>query len=346
MSPVTKVIDPLLEKGRRLFDHSVVKEMKRRAARAFSRLTPVYDRTNLIKPGAKLLMTMGRDENTRIPYFLDYYRKLGIDHFLFVDNQSDPPMADILANEPDVSLWHTDEAYEKTRFGVDWMNALLGAYAVGHWTLTVDLDEFFVYPFMASRSYRELLAFLDDSEKSSFYTLLVDMYPQGSISGAQVPLGESPLDYAPYFDRLGYYSKKSSHEDVYVRGGPRLRAFNAGNYSAAPSLNKIPLIKWQSRFAYYLSTHVAYPTFLNHAHRKHQHPTGALLHFKFVSSFREKIDAAIRLKNHYSDSGEYRKYLDHLQHSEDFSLHSAISAKYEGPESLIEANIMTPGCWQ
>jgi hypothetical protein len=346
MSPASSILDRIQERRRRLFWHPVVKEMKKRAAGSFRDLKPVYDRTHLIKPGARLLMTMGRDENIRIPYFLDYYRKLGIDHFLIVDNESDPPMADVLAGESDVSLWHTREAYQETRFGVDWMNALLGAYAVGHWTLTVDLDEFFVYPFMGSRSYGELLAFLDDSEKPGLYTLLVDMYPSGPIADAQVPSGESPLDHAPYFDRIGYYSMKSGHEDVYVRGGPRLRAFNSGNYAAAPSLNKTPLIKWRSGYAYYLSTHVAYPAVLNHPHRKYHEPTGALLHFKFVSSFREKIDHAIRLRNHYSGSLEYEKYLDQLRHSEDFSLHSEVSVKYEGPESLIAAGIMTAGCWK
>ena len=346
MSPVTQVIDHFKESRRRLFWHPLVKDMKRRAVRAAKHLTPVHDRTHLIKPGAKLLMTMGRDENSRLPYFLEYYRKLGIDHFLIVDNQSDPPMADIMANEPDVSLWHSDEGYADTRYGVDWMNALLSKYAVGHWVLTVDLDEFFVYPFMGSRSYGELLSFLDDSEKPSLFTLLVDMYPEGPIADAHVPAGDSPLAHAPWFDRAGYYATKGGHGDTWVRGGPRLRAFNSSDFSAAPSINKTPLIKWQSGYAYYLSTHVAYPALLNHAHRKYHEPTGALLHFKFVSSFREKIDHAIRMRNHYSDSGEYQKYLDRLQHSEDYSLHSALSAKYEGPESLIEANIMTAGCWK
>ncbi len=346
MSPVTQVIDQFKESWRRLFWHPVVKDMRRRAVRADRHLKPVHDRTHLIKPGAKLLMTMGRDENTRIPYFLEYYRKLGIDHFLFVDNQSEPAMADIMANEPDVSLWHSDEAYADTRYGVDWMNALLSKHAVGHWVLTVDLDEFFVYPFMASRSYGELLSFLDDSEKPSLFTLLVDMYPEGPIADAHVPVGESPLAHAAYFDRAGYYATKGGHGDTWVRGGPRLRAFNSSDFSAAPSINKTPLIKWQSGYAYYLSTHVAYPALLNHAHRKYHEPTGALLHFKFVSSFREKIDHAIRMKNHYSDSGEYQKYLDHLQHSEDYSLHGALSAKYEGVESMIETNIMTAGCWK
>lgn len=346
MSPVTRVLESIHERRRRLFWHANVKEMKRRADRSFPNLTPVYNRTSRIRPGAKLLMTMGRDENARIPYFLEYYRNLGVDHFLFVDNESDTPMADVLAKEEDVSLWHTKESYAQTRYGVDWMNALLGAYAVGHWTLTVDLDEFFVYPFMESRSYKELLSYLTDSEKNSFYTLLVDMYPQGSIADAHVPAGESPLKYAPYFDKLGYYSIKGGHEDTFVRGGPRLRAFNTENYGAAPALNKIPLVKWASRFTYFLSTHVAYPAVLNHAHKRNHEPTGALLHFKFVSSFREKIDHAIKHKNHYNGSAEYQKYLNRLESSENYSLYSPVSALYEGPESLVRANIMTPGCWK
>ena len=346
MPPLTKIIHPLLEKRRSLFWHPIVKDMKRRASRSLAKLTPVHDHTGRIRPGDRILMSMGRDENTRLPYFLDYYRKLGIDHFLIVDNLSDPPMADILAGQPDVSLWATSESYAGTRFGVDWMNALLGKYAVGHWALTVDLDEFFVYPFMESRSYGELLAFLDDLEKPSFYTLLVDMYPEGSINSAHVPSGEPPLDYAPYFDRLGYYITKGGHKDSWARGGPRLRVFNPSDYKAAPSLNKTPLIKWQSGYAYYLSTHVAYPMLLNRVHAKFHEPTGALLHFKFVSSFREKIDQAIKLKNHYNDSREYQKYLDQLEHSEDYSLFSAVSEKYEGPDSLIKANLMTSGCWK
>jgi Glycosyl transferase family 2 len=331
---------------RGFFFPASVKEMKRRAKRSMPKLKPVQDHTSRIKPGARLLMTMGRDENPRIPYFLDYYRRLGIDHFLIVDNQSENPMADLLAGQPDVSLWHTSEGYAETRFGVDWMNALLGAYAVGHWVLTVDLDEFLVYPYMETRSYQELLSFLDDLERPSFNTLMIDMYPEGPISSAHVPAGEAPLDYAPWFDRRGYYMARGGYGDTWVRGGPRLRAFNTADFSAAPSINKIPLVKWRPHFAYYSSTHAAYPARLNRAHREYHEPTGALLHFKFVSSFREKIDMAMRLRNHYDNSREYEKYLEHLRHSEEYSLHTPMSLRYEGSRSLVEANLMTPGGWR
>jgi Glycosyl transferase family 2 len=340
------MIYKFIARCRRLFQHPKVWEMKRRAARSMKNLQLIQNHTSRIKPGDRLLMTMGRDENRRIPYFLEYYRKLGIDHFLFVDNSSLQPMAEVLSGEPDVSLWRTEESYADTRYGVDWMNALLSKYAVGHWTLTVDLDEFFVYPFMETRSFDDLISFLEDIEKPSMFSMLVDMYPKDSICSTHVPVGESPLDHAPYFDRTGYYQVDGGYEDTYVRGGPRLRVFNANDINAAPALNKIPLIKWRARYVYYLSTHVAYPTFLNHAHRGFHEPTGALLHFKFISSFREKIDQAISLQNHYNSSHEYQKYLDHLKESENFTLYGPVSTRYVDSHSLIETNLMTPGCWK
>lgn len=340
------LIDPLLAKYRRLRWPAIVKEMKKRAARSEPRLVPVQDHTSRIRPGDRLLMTMGRDENPRIPFFLEFYRTLGIDHFLFVDNDSETPMAEVLAGQEDVSLWRTDESYAGTRFGVDWMNALNGRHGIGHWVLTVDLDEFFVYPMMDTRSFGELLAYLDDADRQSMFTLMVDLYPQGAVADARVAVGEAPWKQAPYFDRIGYYTARSTHKDSYTRGGPRLRAFNAANFPGAPALNKTPLIKWRENTVYYLSTHVAYPTTINPAHDKQHQPTGALLHCKFVSSFREKAEQAVRLRNHYNDSGEYQKYLDRLRKSEEFSLFTPISAEYTGPESLIEAGIMTAGGWR
>lgn len=339
------LIDPILGKYRSLFWPAIVKEMKKRAATSAPKLVPVQDHTSKIRPGDRLLMTMGRDENPRIPFFLEYYRGLGIDHFLFVDNESEIPMAEVLAGHPDVSLWRTDESYAATRFGVDWMNAINSRHGVGHWVLTVDLDEFFVYPRMRTRSYGELLAYLQDAERQSMFTLMVDLYPKGAVADAHVEAGEAPWNHARYFDRIGYYTARSTHKDSYTRGGPRLRAFNAGNFAGAPALNKTPLIKWRQDTVYYLSTHVAYPTSINAAHNKQCQPTGALLHCKFVSSFREKAEQAIRLKNHYNESGEYLKYLDRLRKSEEFSLFTRISAEYTGPDSLVEAGIMTSGGW-
>lgn len=313
---------------------------------AWSMMKPVYDRTSRIAPGEHLLMTMGRDENLRIPHFLDHYRSLGIDHFLFVDNLSRAPMADMLAAEDDCSLWWTNQPYENARWGVDWMNALLPRFAKGHWCLTVDLDEYFVFPHIESRSLRELTHHLDDIGKPSLYSLLIDMYPEGPIDDALLHPGQDPLEIAPLFDGSGYHAQKSNNGTILVRGGPRLRSINDGALEGAPAINKIPLVKWNHGYSYNLSTHELYPTNLNHAHHQGIHtPTGALLHFKFLSTFREKVSQAIEEGNHYNNSSEYQQYQKHIDAVECFRLDSEVSTSYTGSASLLDHNLITSGHW-
>ena len=48
-------------------------------------LTAVQDGTGAMPAGPILFSTV-RNEAVRLPYFLDYYRRLGIVHFLIVEN--------------------------------------------------------------------------------------------------------------------------------------------------------------------------------------------------------------------------------------------------------------------
>ena len=56
------------------------------------------DRTAAIKKSQVLLFTTIKDEYIRLPYFLEYYRNLGVGHFLFVDNGSSDEGPDYLKN--------------------------------------------------------------------------------------------------------------------------------------------------------------------------------------------------------------------------------------------------------
>jgi hypothetical protein len=141
-------------------------ERKRWRARAFlkrSQLGPVVDRTASIGRRDILLFCTVRNDRIRLPYFLKYYRTLGIQHFLFVDNGSDDGTGDYLAQQPDVSLWTTTASYKKARFGADWMNWLLRHHGSDHWCLTVDSDEFLIYPFCDTRPLDALTDWFDAS---------------------------------------------------------------------------------------------------------------------------------------------------------------------------------------
>ena len=154
---------------------------KLRAFRKRHELKPVSVQTDKIKSDDIILFSTLRNERIRLVYFLRYYRNLGVDHFIFVDNDSDDGTREFLADQPDVSLWTTKKSYKSARFGVDWLNWLQRKYGHKHWTLTVDVDEFLVFPFSDTRSLRALTDWLDASSILSFSAMLLDMYPKGRL---------------------------------------------------------------------------------------------------------------------------------------------------------------------
>ncbi|WGH80314.1 glycosyltransferase family 2 protein [Jannaschia ovalis] len=282
-----------------------------RALRRRRQLAPVRNRTDTVARGAILCFTTVRNERVRLPYFLDYYRKLGVDHFLFVDNDSTDGTRDYLAAQPDVSLWTTKASYAKARFGVDWLNWLQRQYAHRHWCLTVDVDEFLVYPFCDTRPLRALTDWLDASQVRSFGAMLLDMYPKGPIGAQTYAEGQDPFEIAAWFDSGNYVIERNSRfGNLWIQGGVRARSFFAETPKKAPALNKIPLVKWSREFVYTSSTHQLLPRGLNLTYDGHggEKTTGVLLHAKFLNMIVDRAEEEARRSEHYRGGAEYAAY--------------------------------------
>src|SRR6056297_1651671 len=114
---------------RRKYHQAILRQERLRIwARGLRRqveLRPLVRRTDRIKRRDILLFCTLRNERIRLPWFLDYYRRLGVAHFLFVDNGSTDGGAEYLAEQDDVSVWTTQASYKRSRFGMDWLNGLL-----------------------------------------------------------------------------------------------------------------------------------------------------------------------------------------------------------------------------
>ena len=65
-------------------------------------LTRVDDRPMLLDADRIRVLTVIRNERWRLPWFLDYYRGLGVDEFYFVDNDSTDGSLEYLRDQPDV----------------------------------------------------------------------------------------------------------------------------------------------------------------------------------------------------------------------------------------------------
>ncbi len=287
------------------------KRLRFRAFRKRRELHSHSDRTRKIARSAVLLFSSVRNERIRLPYFLEYYRNLGIGHFLMVDNGSTDGTQEYLSAQPDVSLWLTNASYEASRYGMDWVNWLLARYGHRHWTLAVDVDEFFVYPFCDTRPIQALTDWLDAYAIRSFPAMMLDMYPKGPIAAKPYCEGQDPFEIADGFDSGNYMiSKNPQYGNLWIQGGPRARTFFADDPENAPSLNKIPLVKWDRSYAYVNSTHMLLPRGLNLVYDSvgGEKASGCLLHAKFLSTFSEKVAEEKLRGQHFASSREYLAY--------------------------------------
>lgn len=317
-----------------------------RARRKSFELQRVVDRSSQVRSDDILLFSTQRNEHTRLPYFLDYYRDMGVSHFFIVDNGSTDGSADYLADQPDVSVWRTEASYKKSRYGVDWLNHLQSKYGHGHWCLVVDPDEFFVYPFCDTRPLPALTDWLDTCAIRAFSAMLLDMYPKGRLGDETYLSGQNPIDIACWFDSGNYtISRNALYGNLWIQGGPRSRVFFAKEPERAPALNKVPLVKWDRRYAYVHSTHMLLPRGLNHVYdeRGGEKASGALLHAKLLDNFADKATEEVARRQHYAEAYEYRTYAEGL--GEDPQFWCKWSEKYINWRQLEILGLMSKGNW-
>jgi hypothetical protein len=227
-----------------------------RMRRSAAQLVPSRVREAAIAESWCLLVCCVRNELVRMPAFLAHYRRLGVAHFLVVDNQSTDGLADWLAQQPDCSCWLGDGSYKASNFGMDWCNELLARHGV--WQ---------VVPHRRSRRVPRLPALRGAGParpralhggrgQPSLHAPMIDAYGGGRVSETGLASGQSPFEVCPYFDRFNFTQHFDAHRrNWWVQGGARMRRFNPAQPRLAPALNKVPLVRWERGLHYVSSMH-------------------------------------------------------------------------------------------
>lgn len=276
-----------------------------------------------------------RDEAVRLPSVLAHHRALGVDRFIVVDDASTDGTLAFLESQPDVHLVQAEFRYEARHRGVDWLNHVLDAFCDGHWTLTLDADELFVFPGCERLGLRALCGHLDRHGARGVMALLLDMYGAGDVTEAVHEPARSLVQTCPWFDPGPYHAVRAGpFPHVQFSGGPRARAFDFSSYQPRPPvLTKVPLVKWARGTRYVLSTHGITPLTL--------YPMlASLLHFKFLSDFPERVERAVAEGQYYGGSREYRAYKDHLDRHGGLRLQDERSVQFSGTPQLMDLQLM------
>ena len=317
-----------------------------RAYRKRGQVTVVVDRTADIAPGAILAFVMIRNEAIRLPFFLAHHRRLGVDHFIIVDNDSTDGSRDLLAAQADVSLWATGHGYKQSRFGLDWLTGLQRRHGHGHWCLTVDADEILVYPYWESRNLRALTQELEAQGLRMFGAMMLDMYPKGRLADQHYAAGQNPIEVLPWFDSGNYVVQVQPRmRNLWIQGGARARGFFSGEPRRAPTLNKVPLVRWDRSYAYVNSTHAILPRRLNAVFDENggERISGVLLHTKFLPIVVKKSAEEQVRQQHFANSHLYDAYYDRLIASPD--LWCCQSRRYTGWRQLEAMGLLSRGGW-
>ncbi len=281
-----------------------------------------------LAPEAIVLVACVRDEMIRIAQFLDHYRRIGVDHFVIVDNASEDGTAEFLEQQVDVSLYRTSQSFGGGG-GWAWIETLLERHAAGRWCLVADADELLVYPGYPERSVRDVIAYHEAHGFTAMASLLLDMYA-ATLRPPQDAVG-SLFDRCPYYDldgiRVACRVLLDRAQDRRV-GGFRQRVLGT-----RVILNKVALFHNRPGVGLSMGNHAIRGARCSDLRAVH-------LHFKFLSDFHERVVLAIARGEHWNGSSEYRSYARALGDRKTLDVLYAGSRQWAGTQPLIDCGIM------
>ena len=226
------------------------------------------------------LFTVVRNERWRLPWFVNYYRNLGVDRFVFVDNASSDDTCTYLRKQPDVHLFYTNASYAGAKSGMVWINHLVRSYATAGWILYVDVDEALVYPGVESIGLKELTRYLQRQGHDLMYAPMIDMFAGEAQNHSHAQMVDF-IDAYPYFNNT-YRSVSVAHcPYVRIMGGARTPL---GVYE---NQTKTPLVRAGRDIQFLMSSHIVTPGVVSDV-------KGALLHFKLAGDYSDAFRRDVR----------------------------------------------------
>lgn len=195
-------------------------------------------------PDGAVAIVLVYNEMLRLPHFLDFHRRAGVQHFLVVDNASTDGSGEFLRAQPDVSYFPSAKPYR--HYKAAWRQLLADTYLNGRWALFSDADELLVFPGWPARPLSVFLDYCGQAGYEGVFAPMIDMYSDRPLKSLTYEPGGAFLDACPYFDGDGYRlmavcdRRRSLYPaprwDIY--GGARERLFSTPRRRAPNALDR------------------------------------------------------------------------------------------------------------
>lgn len=265
--------------------------------------------------------------------FIEHHFALGVRHIVFLDNGSTDDTVPLAAAYPNVTILQTSCPYGTYENVMK--RYLVQRFSKNRWSLFVDIDERFDYPFSDLLSLRSLLTYLNQHSYTAVVAQMLDMLPGDGILGDHGVANKAIEEVYTFYDisnieKTDYMHGMLSNERVKMHwGGIRRTLFGTRN-----GLTKAALVFLDERVEPFVAWHHA-------RHARLADFTCLLLHYPFAGAFNNKVAEAVTTGRYGRFvTREYRKYWKILKQGGTVMIKRNTARKLESVDALVDEGFL------
>lgn len=316
-----------------------------------------------IKQDAVTLYSMIRDEIYYLPSFLDHYRSLGVEQFLFLDDQSSDGSYQYLQHQPDCIILaakyqygdsleaHDPDGRRKSQRAGIWYKQMIPRTFLGNqYVLYADADEYLILP-PTFGNLREFYQNLEQRNIDSVSASLLELYPERLLDLRDQC---TPQSLSEMIEKYPFYDHQKLIEFGNIK---RIKQKNPSPTYRLLEKHKLKTRSFASRLMGRKSAYVLHktPIFRNSPNnwlvgshhcrlRTSKQLLVCLLHMKWTSDLARRTDQAIKLGSYAKNSERYQNYKKLFEIADSMPdglvMTTSKSRKYESSQALVDAGIM------
>jgi glycosyltransferase involved in cell wall biosynthesis len=267
---------------------------------------------------------------------------MGVKHIVFLDNGSTDGTVEALEKYDNVTVLRSRLPFRNYQLYM--RRYLIRRFGKDRWSLTVDIDELFDYPYSDVVSLSSLLRYLNNGGYTAVVGQMLDMFPEKPLSSVvseetkraagdeDEPLTElhrfydiSGVRVQEYRSASGYNNILANEEIKWFRDGIKTTLFNHH-----AMLSKHPLIYFDGKIVPVDGT----------MHRASNARVAdfscVLFHYKLLDRLYEQALRAVSEKNYPNRHEKYEKYVSALEVSPELQIKRETANEIKSVNELVE----------
>jgi Glycosyl transferase family 2 len=294
-----------------------------------------------IGPDELVVLCVVCDGRPYVRSFVEHYASMGVKHMVFLDNGSTDGTVEALQKYDKVTVLRTRLPFRN--YQLPMRRYLIRRFGKDRWSLTVDMDELFDYPYSDVVNLSSLLRYLNNGGYTAVVAQMLDMFPEKPLSSAVGDEGnlaesedESLKELHRFYDISGvrvqdYYpaggnnNVLSNEEIKWFRDGIKTTLFGH-----RAMLSKHPLVLFDGKIISVDGTmHQA-------SNARVADFSCVLFHYKLLDRLYEQALRAVAEKNYPNRHEKYEKYVTALEQNPELQIKQETARELESVNDLVE----------